>query len=135
MVVKLIVLILVFTAIAIPLHELGHYAVLKLLGGDGVLEYHVFWAKIIVTKNPSNWLPVLLAGGLITSAVFGIIAILNKNLETRFASTLISVQQLLYGLTEAFITKYIWLMGIVSTIIAIILTFLIIYYTRQVKTK
>ena len=135
MIVKLIVLILVFTAIAIPLHELGHYAVLKLLGGDGVIEYYVIWARIRVARDPSNWLPVLLAGGLITSAVFGAVAVFSKGLETRFASTLIAVHQLLYAFAEAFIPEYTWLMGFVSTAIATLTAFLVVYQAKQVKAQ
>jgi len=49
MIVKLIVLVPVFTALAIPIHELGHLIALRILGNDGHLRFdvlgtlHVAW--------------------------------------------------------------------------------------------
>jgi len=77
----------------------------------------------------------LLAGGLITSAVFGAVAVFSKGLETRFASTLIAVHQLLYAFAEAFIPEYTWLMGFVSTAIATLTAFLVVYQAKQVKAQ
>jgi len=57
-VMKLVLLILAFTLIAVPIHEVRHYIALKLLGGYGYIEIDALCGRVVVAKQPSNMVAV-----------------------------------------------------------------------------
>ena len=91
------VLLIVFAAISLPVHEYSHYGAALLTGGDGYMKENHFYPT-----RPSTWAPWLMpfAGGLGVAAIYALLSLAFNDPGEDIAVGYTLVEQLIYGLGE-----------------------------------
>jgi len=100
---KLILAAIILFVISIPLHENGHMLMLRLLGGEGYIDYGMRLGRIVIMVEPTFsywWVPVAVAGGGLVAATMLILSYIINDIEISLVLRLTAGYQFTYSMLE-----------------------------------
>ena len=86
------------------IHEYGHLATLRLLGGKGAIDSGVLNGVRLIESCPHEYGNIMVAfmGGWTSAAIFTVLWVLSEDPETKVSRFCIITYQLIYGSFEGF---------------------------------
>lgn len=101
--IKLLLTAVLLFFISIPIHENGHMLMLRLLGGEGYIDYGIRLGKVVILQEPpfpNWWVPVAAAGGGSVAMILLTLNYFINDIEISLVLQLTAGYQITYGILE-----------------------------------
>jgi len=139
--VSVVVSLLIFSGLAVMVHEAGHFWMCRILGGEANITYDNLasgWCRMTEIPENGRW-AISLMGGWSVAGLYGVLWLMAKwtptnwDLDDEFAVGLIGVVQFGYGLMEAFASSSIgeWQMILMVSLLSGVVVFVYVERFRD----